>query len=517
MPLSVLRAVTPAAILLYIVAVILFSPFVADDANIVGRYALNAADGLGLVYNVGERVSALTSPLHALFSSFLALFTSDPVSLYRFIAAAFPLLAVLGALRILKSDATEAAIIAVFGLASPFLAMWAIGGLETPILTAIMTIFAATLLRLYRRAEILPGDCYLLGALAGLAFLTRYDTVMVTLPPLLALAAVAWRQRAIWVGALIALVIASSWLVFSYFYYGDILPTSFYTKMVTDRNPTMMSVMVAVNFLLVSGLLVLAPLITIKQPECHPFARALVLGVIISCSVFFLFALQNAGMHMMFGYRYFVPYLPAIGILLAASLVRARDWVPPVMLAGQAGLALFMVTSSINPHVLRGIPGVGQGFFEYASMTPRDYRQFIDTLEQDARDLRAHWEATGREDHPVIGMHTGGMGYWLRDFRVIEVLVSYRHDCRPTYEEVVAVPDYVQRINFVRQADRLRSTFLDGAQDVEIISESAFDAGMDWEIDYAYRSNGGDYPYPPQIAGACTTTDTHYADASDPS
>ena len=517
MPPFVMRAATPAAILLYAVAVLLFSPFVADDAHIVGRYALNAAEGLGLVYNPGERVSALTSPLHALFVTGLAMVSSDPVTLYRWIAPVLPVLAVLGALRLLRSKPTEAAIITAFGLASPFMAMWSVGGLETPILTAIITIFAAVLLRLYRRAEIRPADCYLLGALAGLAFVTRYDTILVTLPPMLALAAVAWRTRAIWIGALIALAIASSWLVFALAYYGDVLPTSFYTKMVTDRNPTMMSVMVAVNFLLVSGLVLLAPCLSLRQRDGHPFARALVLGILTSCVVFFLFALRNSGMHMMFGYRYFVPYLPALGILLAASLVRLRDWLPPVMLAGQAGLALFMVTSSINPHVLRGLPGVGQGFFEYASMTPRDYRQFIDTLEQDAQDLRAHWETTGRADQPVIGMHTGGMGYWLREFRVIEVLVSYRHDCRPTYEEVVAVPDYVQRINFVRQADRLRATFLDGAQDVEILSESHFDAGMPWEIDYAYRSNGGTYPYPAQISGACTGSVRQVADAENPS
>ena len=510
------RALVPASFILFAVAAFAFSPFVADDAHIVGRYALNVADGLGLVYNEGERVSALTSPLHALIVSVIAFFSVDPVTVYRFAAPLLPALAVLGALRILRPDATEAAIICVFGLASPFLALWSVGGLETPILCAMMTIFAATLLKLYRRAEILPKDCYVLGAIAGLAFSTRYDSVMVTLPPLLALAAVAWRQKEIWVGALIALIIASSWLFFAYSYYGDVLPTSFYTKMVTDRNPAIMSTMVALNFVVISGLIFLVPFMSVRRPDCHPFARALVLGVIVSASSFAIFALKNSGMHMMFGYRYVVPYLPAIGILLAACLVRLRTVLPPVMLAGQAALALFMFGNSINPYVFRGLPGLGNGYFEYTTMTPRDYRQFIDTLEQDAADLRAHWQSTGREDRPVIGMHTGGMGYWLRDFRVMEILVSYRHDCRPTYDEVVAVPDYVQRINFVRQAERLCATFLAGAQNVEIVSASAFDAGMDWEIDYAYRTNGVDYPYPPQVHGECLAPTSRMADAEPP-
>ena len=57
-----------------------FAPFVADDAYIVGRYAANFAEGHGLVYNRGEYISALTSPLHALLEGVFAKFGLDPVS-----------------------------------------------------------------------------------------------------------------------------------------------------------------------------------------------------------------------------------------------------------------------------------------------------------------------------------------------------------------------------------------------------------------------------------------------------
>lgn len=509
---SVSRLIVAASFLVFAVAAFAFSPFVADDAHIVGRYALNFADGLGLVYNEGERVSALTSPLHALVVSVIAFFTSDPVTAYRFAAPLLPMLGVFAAIRILRSDAAEAAIICAFGLASPFLAMWSVGGLETPIMTMIMTLYAAMLLKVYRARDLSNADCLVLGALLGIGFITRYDSILVTLPPLLALTLVFWRKPALWVGALLALAIAGGWLGFAHLYYGDILPTSFYTKVIADRVGDNISIMMVVNFVILSGLLVLAPLISFQRDDRHPFAQTLILGVLVSAIAFLIFAMRNSGMHMMFGYRYFVPILPVIGILLAATIRRWRAIVPPVLLAGQGALALFMVTSSINPHVLRNIGAMEPVHFEYTQMTPADYGMFIATLRQDAQEVRAHWQATGRTaEEPVIGMHTGGMGYFLREFRVMEILVSYRHDCALSFDEILAIPDYVQGINFVRHSERIRSTFLDGAQNPETLSRSEFYAGVPWVIDYAYRSNGGDYVYPPQTRGPCVEPETRLA------
>nr|MBC8437242.1 hypothetical protein [Planctomycetota bacterium] len=48
-----------------------FSSYTAEDAFIVYRYSENLIHGNGLVFNSGEYVSALTSPLHALIVSVL--------------------------------------------------------------------------------------------------------------------------------------------------------------------------------------------------------------------------------------------------------------------------------------------------------------------------------------------------------------------------------------------------------------------------------------------------------------
>ncbi|HJS56553.1 MAG TPA: hypothetical protein VKA01_00505 [Vicinamibacteria bacterium] len=48
-----------------------FSEFTAEDAVLVARYAENLVDDGELTFNPGERVCALTSPLHALVEAML--------------------------------------------------------------------------------------------------------------------------------------------------------------------------------------------------------------------------------------------------------------------------------------------------------------------------------------------------------------------------------------------------------------------------------------------------------------
>ncbi|MBN1811534.1 MAG: hypothetical protein JXA14_06845, partial [Anaerolineae bacterium] len=63
--------VAAALVGVFLVELILFFGFTADDAFIVARYAENLVRLGELVFNAGERVSALTSPLHAFINAFL--------------------------------------------------------------------------------------------------------------------------------------------------------------------------------------------------------------------------------------------------------------------------------------------------------------------------------------------------------------------------------------------------------------------------------------------------------------
>ena len=104
------------------------------------------ARGHGLVFNIGERVSALTSPLHALLLSALGLLPS-PMFAYKIVAASAALAAILYAGRTLFDDAFERRTFLAATLGSPFVVMWSVGGLETPLLLACLTMLSVLALR----------------------------------------------------------------------------------------------------------------------------------------------------------------------------------------------------------------------------------------------------------------------------------------------------------------------------------------------------------------------------------
>ncbi len=74
------RSVYAAVSVFAVVASMGFAAFTADDAYIVARYAVNARDAGEWVFNPGEPVSALTSPLHGLLLVVLSFVASDPLA-----------------------------------------------------------------------------------------------------------------------------------------------------------------------------------------------------------------------------------------------------------------------------------------------------------------------------------------------------------------------------------------------------------------------------------------------------
>ena len=465
----------------FLATCVLFSPFVADDAFIVGRYAQNAAGGFGLVYNVGERVSALTSPLHALLETVLALCGLDPVGSYRVIA---PLLVLLGwfvALRETGLRGTALALFTAASLFSPFLALWAVGGLETPILACLATLFASRLIVMTRAGAAAWHDFSWLGLLAGLMFLTRYDSVLVTAPILLAIIVVEYRRAALWMGAALCLLVASSWLLFSQSYYGEVFPTSYYVKFLADARPSIDSVSATLNFALLSGLF----LIVLSRPrakleERPSLSKAIIRGAAFSVAFLVAYSMRASGEHMMFGYRLFVPYLMAAVLAVSPAMDDRPFFLPAVFAGWQAVMICMVAFIGVNPAPLTRLPGLDRAYAEYEHITPGTYRRFMDMLRADAEAIQAHWKETGRKEQPRIYLRTGGTGYWLPDFYVYETLVSYRHDCRVPVVEMNNASHYLQQLGFSRMGTMVED--LGRARD-DIPDDAAllFATTLDWE------------------------------------
>ena len=223
------RSVYAAVCVFAVVASTFLASFPPEETYIVARYAVNAraANRGEWVFNRGEHVSALTSPLHGLLLIVLSWVASDPIPVYKAFAAA----AVVGSCALMLAgfglERREAMPLAAAAVA-PNMILWTFGGLETPLLAAMVPAMTS----LYSR-ETGRGRGWLTGvaALGGLAVVTRYDAVLFAGPVVIAaLLQVRCDGRERLLPVLAAALLPAAWLVYSWLEFGAVLPTSFYIK-----------------------------------------------------------------------------------------------------------------------------------------------------------------------------------------------------------------------------------------------------------------------------------------------
>lgn len=214
-----------------------------DDAYITYRVARNLANGLGPVFNPGERVLTVTTPGYMLLLAASSLFSQDFV-LLGLVLNGLALLAV-GALLIDLSawygstqpdadplgliSALAATLAVAITLTFPLLS--AAIGMETPLfMAAILAAFAA-----YRRATGSGADRSLerrwlswTAVAAALAFLLRPDGLLVAIA--VALHWLATRRRMVGRPVVLFIALSVPWLAAAWLYYGSPIPNTLVAK-----------------------------------------------------------------------------------------------------------------------------------------------------------------------------------------------------------------------------------------------------------------------------------------------
>jgi hypothetical protein len=410
----------------YVGLLLLYASFTAEDAYIVYRYAENLVRGEGLVFNAGEPINALTSPLHALLCAGLYAATGASAAASKVAGAVAVGVACALALASRRYPPALQLLFAGFVALSPLVALWTVGGLETPFLLAWVTL--SLLLAERALASGAARDHAAFSVALGLAFLTRYDSVVFCVPLLAAVAWTALRRRPALLPALglPGLVLSGGWLLWSRLHYLDFLPTSFYHKRPGLEDLAVNAAYTA-QFWLFSGLAVLWGGAWLQRGERPPSTRRpAALGAGVGLCALFGYGLSAATTHMMFAYRFFVPYLP-VAVLLALDRVprpeRAwpRRWLLAVacVVAAQLGLALWIDRVSVNP----GREG------EYRRVSRRNYVGFMDALSRQADAIRKDWARRGHARPPRIHVYAAGLvphrlpGAYVTDGG----LISYRH------------------------------------------------------------------------------------------
>lgn len=436
-------------------AVFLYVRFSAEDAFITYRYAENLATLGSLVFNEGEPILALTSPLHGLVSTVLFLVTGHTVLANKILGLALLLPAATFVWLRYRDRPLLQPLVAALILLPPCVVLWTFGGLETPLLLFLVT--SATLLAASPQAPG-PGRLCLVFFLAGLAFLTRFDSVLFTAPLVLFTALRARAVRDVALAAAVGAALPAAWLVFSQAYYGDILPTSYYSKTPMWSLPVLIGngkyvlfylVLIGLLPALLLALTLMGRWRTMSGIVWHHVQRMWWLYLGIAAQL--LYGLTMAQTHMMFSFRYFVPYIPAFTILVVDLMGPALDTRPWTLRrrASVLGLAVLvlLVFQGFQIHYTwrESVNGLSP-WGEYRSTGVRQYIGFVETLQRQGADIREHWNtvADGAGRRPRIFTYAGGVvPYTFRNSYVYETLVSYRH-CAGE-EDLVEAPNVWMR------------------------------------------------------------------------
>jgi len=204
-------------------------PRTVDDAFITFRYAQNLLDGLGPVYNAGERVEGYSSPVWMLGSASAIALGIDPV-----VASKWAGLLCAGALSVAVYAALRASGVRAWGAGlatcavggSFVLQLWSVSGMETAAYAALF--FAALAIASCIGTSV--RGAFWASAFLAAASLTRPEGLMFWgLGFLLYLRAVRTQPRRLLAYALPGFAIASHF-AFRFAYYGSPFPNTYYAK-----------------------------------------------------------------------------------------------------------------------------------------------------------------------------------------------------------------------------------------------------------------------------------------------
>jgi arabinofuranosyltransferase len=429
------------------ISAVFYFNFTAEDAYITYRYAENWVNIGSLVYNEGEPINAMTSPLHAVLSAALFFVTGNTVlsnKIFSFVLLLVSALAVWYRYR----EHLHLQTLALLLLIPPCVLLWTFGGLETPILLFLATIMVILALR---PPPFRLNLLFVIFLLAGLAFLTRYDSILFVLHITLYVASKSGSIKHVVIALAGAAILPLAWLFISIYYYGDFLPTSFYVKTPSGNlGGLIFNAKYIASYLVYIGIIPVVALVFVLLVPKHRTIDVLyrhvksIWWLYLGVSLEILYGLTMATQHMMFSFRFFVPYIPSTVIVVVDLLRRASETREVDLATGRPAylftgfllcLSVFQLYQNVYTynHSVNGLSAIG----EYRTLGIRDYVSFMQILKQEGLDLEKHWEVIngdrGRRPR-IITFAAGMLPYTYRDSYIYEQLVSYRH-CHQRYRQ----------------------------------------------------------------------------------
>lgn len=314
--------------------------FIQDDAFIVFRYARNLAEGNGLTWNPGEPVEGYTTFLHTLLMTPAFVLHVDPIRYSYALGLTWYAIALCAFFLAIRATIDDKwwAVVAVILLGTNYtFSAFATGGLETSLDAALICLGLAAVARNQRRGWSTPRAVALF-LLAGLALMTRLDAAV----PLGALIGVAlrravvqsgswpaWRRFAI--ASIPGALVLAAWAAWKIWYYGDLLPNTFYVK-VDSTLGWSIGGWYLYYFFMSYWLIPVVGLTVVVVPQLLALDADALLASCVVTPLWMAYVIKVGGDFMEF--RFLVPMLPFLMMLVASAILQATPrWAIRVALA----------------------------------------------------------------------------------------------------------------------------------------------------------------------------------------
>lgn len=425
-------------LIIYLPHVLLYNGLI-DDAFISFRYARNLAEGLGLVFNPGERVEGYTNPLWVLILSALVRVGADPLVWSRIIgviAGAGTLLLVHRAARRLRPDPPMLALVAPVLLAcNRTVCVWSTQGLETSFFSFLC------MAGLYLAGGTAPHWSVMAGTALGLAALTRPEGILVFAGLALVMAldrlrripgdAATDRLAGFQQPLLVSLpffVLVVSHLVFRLVYYGRWLPNTYAVK-VTGLYPASGLVHVALfardNLLGLELPLILIAAWALWRAKDRRGPLRTPLACLVAAVGYLVYIFSIGGDH--FEYRFFHPVLVMLALPVSMGVFETGAFLAR---SGSTRLARIVTVTCVLVMAARGIIVSGAGFQVVVRTIDLGFQKgdvSITSIEYEhgfARTLVHVGQWLGRHADPdeTVGVEAAGAVPYFSRLRAVDVL-----------------------------------------------------------------------------------------------
>jgi hypothetical protein len=380
--------------------------FLSDDAFITFRYSRNLANGLGLVFNPGERVEGYTNFLLVLILAGLHSLGSDLVVAGRIVSAlsggAMVVLTALLVRRLEPGRPFLALLASVLVAASPYVAAWGGAGLET-------TLFGALLLALLILGCAPPRDRAFLGAsaVALLLALARPEGALVYVVFSLWYAtrvpgSIGQRLRSLAPGMLLFVVLGGGYFAARWTYFGALLPNTYYAKGAFTAQHATQGLLYLGRFFSTAPAALATSLAAVGLVALRRRRQVAVPMVAVTMVVWV--ALEGGdGLAM---YRFMVPLIPLISAMAVVGAAAVLDCAR-LGLARWGGVAILLLAAASSP------------------FPPRDSQYQLYRFQRDEEIPR--WSAVGRAlarvlpaGSTVAAVPIGALG-WYSDLRILDM------------------------------------------------------------------------------------------------